>query len=163
ISGLADAVRGLQAEGRVVGLVGGASSSDGLWAADCGIGIHQPGDAAPWGDDIIATGLHDAAFLVEACEGARAASRWSARTATLGASLAAFLAFRPLPGTGMRVGTAVNGTALVTMAGTTRSAMALARRPRPLPRDPTPWHALRPARSPCRRRSGWPGTWPTSW
>src|SRR5581483_3279274 len=119
-------------------------SSDGLWAADCGIGIHEAGDAAPWGADIIATGLHDAAFLVEACEGARAASRWSARTATLGASLAAFLAFRPLPGTGLRVGTAVNGAALVTMAGTTRAAMALAQRPRPLPRDPTPWHALDP-------------------
>src|SRR5581483_4049826 len=143
-AGLAEAVRGLQGEGRVVCLVGGASSSDGLWAADCGIGIHEAGDAAPWGADIIATGLHDAAFLVEACEGARAASRWSARTATLGASLAAFLAFRPLPGTGLRVGTAVNGAALVTMAGTTRAAMALAQRPRPLPRDPTPWHALDP-------------------
>src|SRR5205823_2250352 len=42
------------------------------------------------------------------------------------------------------VGTAVNGAALVTMAGGTRSALALANRPRPLPRDPTPWHALEP-------------------
>src|SRR5581483_10411649 len=142
--GLADAVRNLQREGRVVCLVGGASSSEGLRAADCGIGVHEPGDAVPWGADILATGLHDAAFLIEACGSARANSVWSARTATLGASLAAFLAFRPLPGTGLRVGTAVNGTALVTMAGTTRSAMALARRPRPLPRDPTPWHALEP-------------------
>ncbi len=142
--GLAAGVRDLQAEGRVVCLVGGASSADGLRAADCGIGIHEPGDAAPWGADIIATGLHDAALIVEACEGARAASLWSARTATLGASLAAFLAFRPIPGTGLRVGTAVNGTALVTMAGSTRAAMALAHRPRPLPRDPTPWHALEP-------------------
>src|SRR2546430_568857 len=106
--------------------------------------LHGPGDDVPWGADIIATGLHDAALLVEACAGARAASLWSARTATLGASLAAFLAFRPLPGTGLRVGTAVNGAALVAMAGGTRSAMALAHRPRPLPRDPTPWHALEP-------------------
>ncbi|HKN37578.1 MAG TPA: HAD-IC family P-type ATPase, partial [Acidimicrobiia bacterium] len=141
---LADGVRGLQREGRVVCLVGGAFSSDGLRAADCGIGVHGPGDDVPWGADIIATGLHDAALLVEACAGARAASLWSARTATLGASLAAFLAFRPLPGTGLRVGTAVNGAALVAMAGGTRSAMALAHRPRPLPRDPTPWHALEP-------------------
>jgi cation-transporting ATPase I len=141
---LGDAVRALQREGRVVCLVGGDDSSAGLCAADCGIGIHEPGDAVPWGADIIATGLHDAAFLVEACADARAASLWSARTATLGASLAAFLAFRPLPGSGLRVGTAVNGAALVTMAGGTRSALALAQRPRPLPRDPTPWHALEP-------------------
>ncbi|MEW6475383.1 MAG: cation-transporting P-type ATPase [Actinomycetota bacterium] len=141
---LGDSVRRLQAEGRVVCLIGGAFSSEGLRAADCGIGVHEPGEPVPWGADIIATGLHDAAFLVEACSGARAASRWSARTATLGASVAAFLAFRPLPGTGIRVGTAVNGAALITMAGGTRAAMALAQRPRPLPRDPTPWHALEP-------------------
>ena len=141
---LGDSVRRLQGEGRVVCLVGGSFSSEGLRAADCGIGVHDPGDPAPWGADIIATGLHDAAFLVEACTAARAASRWSARTATLGASVAAFLAFRPLPGTGLRVGTAVNGAALVTMAGATRSALTLAQRPRPLPRDPTPWHSLEP-------------------
>ena len=141
---LGDSVRRLQGEGRVVCLVGGAFSSAGLRAADCGIGIPEPGEMVPWGADIIATGLHDAAFLIEACAGARAASRWSVRTATLGASVAAFLAFRPLPGTGMRVGTAVNGAALVTMAGTTRAALTLANRPRPLPRDPTPWHALPP-------------------
>ena len=141
---LGDAVRQLQRDGRVVCLIGGADSSAGLQAADCGIGIHEPGDPVPWGADVLATGLHDAAFLVEACAAARAASLWSARTATLGASLAAFLAFRPLPGSGLRVGTAVNGAALVTMAGGTRSAMALAQRPRPLPRDPTPWHALEP-------------------
>src|SRR5206468_7125828 len=139
---LGDAVRALQREGRVVCLVGGPDSAAGLAAADCGIGLHRAGGAVPWGADVIATGLPDAAFLVEACQGARAASLWSARTATLGASLAAFLAFRPLPGTGLRVGTAVNGAALVTMAGGTRSALALANRPRPLPRDPTPWHAL---------------------
>jgi cation-transporting ATPase I len=142
--GLADAVRDLQREGRVVCLVGGAESSAGLAAADCGIGVHEAGDAVPWGADVLVGGLGDAAFLVEACERARAASLWSARTATLGASLAAFLAFRPLPGSGLRVGTAVNGTALVTMAGGTRSTLALANRPRPLPRDPTPWHALEP-------------------
>jgi cation-transporting P-type ATPase I len=141
---LGDSVRRLQGEGRVVCLVGGAFSSEGLRAADCGIGIHEPGEIVPWGADIIAAGLHDAAFLVEACAGARAASRWSARTATLGASVAAFLAFRPLPGAGVRVGTAVNGAALITMAGGTRAAMALAHRPRPLPRDPTPWHSLEP-------------------
>ena len=38
---LADGVRGLQREGRVVCLVGGAFSSDGLRAADCGIGVHD--------------------------------------------------------------------------------------------------------------------------
>lgn len=141
---LGAAVRDLQREGKVVCLVGGADSSPGLAAADCGIGLHHSGDPVPWGADIIASGLHDAAFLVEACQRARAASLWSARTATLGASLAAFLAFRPLPGTGLRVGTAVNGAALVTIAGGTRSALVLANRPRPLPRDPTPWHALEP-------------------
>src|SRR5205807_999118 len=110
----------------------------------------------PEADDLVAlarSGNLEVAFALrgdasviplEACAGARAASLWSARTATLGASLAAFLAFRPLPGTGLRVGTAVNGAALVAMAGGTRSAMALAHRPRPLPRDPTPWHALEP-------------------
>jgi cation-transporting P-type ATPase I len=141
---LGDSVRQLQSDGRVVCLVGGAFSSEGLRAADCGIGIHEPDEVVPWGADILATGLNDAAFLVEACGAARATSRWSARTATLGASVAAFLAFRPLPGTGFRVGTAVNGAALVTMAGGTRRAVALAHRPRPLPRDPTPWHALEP-------------------
>lgn len=142
--GLGDAVRRLQAEGRVVCVIGGANSREGLRAADCGIGVHDPDDLVPWGADVIATGLHDAAFVIEACAAARAASQWSVRTATLGASLAAFLAFRPLPGTGLRVGTAVNGAALVTMAGATRSAAALAQRPRVLPRDPTPWHALEP-------------------
>ena len=141
---LGDSVRRLQGEGHVVCLVGGPFSSEGLRASDCGIGIHERGETVPWGADVVAPGLHDAAFLIEACAGARAASRWSARTATLGASVAAFLAFRPLPGTGLRVGTAVNGAALVTMAGTTRAALALANRPRPLPRDPTPWHALPP-------------------
>ncbi|HYH51807.1 MAG TPA: hypothetical protein VEG38_19865, partial [Acidimicrobiia bacterium] len=141
---LGDSVRRLQGEGRVVCLIGGAYSSEGLRAADCGIGIHDAGEPVPWGADVIANNLSDAAFLIEACAGARATSQWSVRTATLGASAAAFLAFRPLPGTGMRVGTAINGAALITLAGGTRAAMALAHRPRPLPRDPTPWHALEP-------------------
>lgn len=141
---LGDAVRRLQAEGHVVCVIGGAFSREGLLAADCGIGVHDPDEIVPWGADIIATGLHDAAFVIEACAAAKATSQWSVRTATLGASLAAFLAFRPLPGTGLRVGTAVNGAALVTMAGATRSAMTLSQRPRVLPRDPTPWHALEP-------------------
>ena len=142
--GLGDAVRSLQEEGRVVCVVAGAPSP-GLRAADCGIGLHRAGETPPWGAHVIcAGGLLDACFIVEACAAARATSQWSARTATLGASLAAFLALRPLPFAGLRAGTAVNGAALVTMAGATRSALALARRPRLLPRDPTPWHSLDP-------------------
>ena len=141
---LGDSVRELQRLGRVVCVVAGPQGAPGLRAADCGIGVHRTGEAAPWGADIIVDGLLDACFLVEACAAARSASQWSARAATLGASVAAFLALRPVPGVGLRVGTAVNGAALVTMAGGTRSALILDRRPRPLPRDPTPWHALEP-------------------
>src|SRR5205085_2240514 len=38
---LGDSVRRLQGEGRVVCVIGGAFSSEGLRAADCGIGVHE--------------------------------------------------------------------------------------------------------------------------
>lgn len=141
---LGGAVRGLQMDGRVVCVVASGPPS-GLAAADCGIGIFAPGEPPPWGADLICDGgLLQACFVVEAAARARAVSQWSARTAVVGASVAAFLALRPLPGAGLRAGSAVNAAALLTMFGATRSAVAVAHRPRPLPRDPTPWHALEP-------------------
>ncbi|HEV7861613.1 MAG TPA: hypothetical protein VGR20_02895, partial [Acidimicrobiia bacterium] len=139
---LTDEILALQSAGRVVAVV---ASDDrmALAAADCGIGLRPPGAAPPWSADVICSdGLLDVCFLVESCGRAREVSRQSARLALAGASVGAFMTFRSFPGAALGAGTAVNAAALVSMANGARAAVQLARQPRPLPRDPTPWHAL---------------------
>ncbi len=140
---LAEGVRRLQAEGRVVCVVG--ISAGGLAVADCAVGIRRPGDATPWAAHLLCPeGLRQACFVAEATAEARRVSNFSARAAVAASGAAGALALRPLPGVALRAGTVINGAALVTMAEGTRRAVALHRRPRPLPRDPTPWHAMEP-------------------
>jgi len=142
-AGLTDAVRALQGDGRVVCVVG--SSPGGLAAADCAIGLRSPGEPPPADADLICSdGLRQACFVVEATAEARAVSSFSARTALVASGAAGVVALQPFPGVLLRAGTVVNTAAMLTMAEGTRRAVALARRPRPLPRDPTPWHAMEP-------------------
>ncbi|MDQ3944604.1 MAG: hypothetical protein M3357_05530, partial [Actinomycetota bacterium] len=140
---LAGGVRALQAEGRVVCVVG--TSARGLAVADCAVGVRRPGDPTPWSAHLLCPeGLRQACFVAEATAEARGVSTFSARAAMAASGAAGALALRPLPGVVLRAGTVINGAALVTMAEGTRRAVALHRRPRPLPRDPTPWHAMEP-------------------
>ncbi len=133
-------VRDLQLEGHVVLLV--SESAEGLQAADCGVGI--TGSAVPWGADLLTKGgLTDAHFVVEAAVAARAVSTRSAIVALVGSGIGAVWSLvGPASSAGRRAALPVNAAALAAQAQAIASAEALRRRPDPVPRWHTAWHAM---------------------
>jgi cation-transporting ATPase I len=133
-------VRALQREGHTVLLV--SAIVDGLQAADCGIGITGP--AVPWGADILTkVGMADAYFVVEAVSVARAVSTRSAILALAGSGIGGVWSLvGPAGSAGRRAALPVNLAALAAQVQAIGSAEALRRRPRPIPRWHTPWHAM---------------------
>lgn len=141
---LADGVRVLQREGRVVLLVA-EETSPALRVADCGIGLVRSGrHTPPWSAHLLAGAtLDDARVVVEACAAARETSRQSVTIAEAGAGAGLVLAFGGLRWRATtRVMTAVNLATLVAMANGIRLAWGVDARPRPPRVDRTPWHRL---------------------
>ncbi|MGW0231057.1 HAD-IC family P-type ATPase [Actinopolymorpha singaporensis] len=140
---LPGAVRALQAEGRVVALVG-AGPGAALAAADCGIGVPLPGHRPPWGAHLLSgPGLSDACLLLDAATAAKAVSRRGALLAGYGSVTGALLAaLGPAGGATERALIGVNVAAAAGFVSGTWSAAALARRPEPVRTDRNHWHAL---------------------
>ncbi len=141
--GMARGIRRLQREGRTICLVATGDAS-GLPVADVGIGLTRKGESVPWGADLICSDdLSDVRFIIEACVTARRISKQSVNIALGAASVGALVsAGGLLPMTTQRVIAVVNVASLVSMANGVRGSVRLARKALPLPRDPTPWHAL---------------------
>jgi cation-transporting ATPase I len=140
---LADSVRSLQGEGRVVAVVSHRSGAA-LRASDCGIGVTDADEARPpWGADLICLHLSDAAAIIEATRLARTAGRQSAGLAAVGSAAGGIFALGSLPGAGRRAVTAVHLSTLAAMAAGTWTAAQLP--PRPATPDSRPqetWHAI---------------------
>jgi cation-transporting ATPase I len=137
---LAATVRDLQREGHGVLLV--SSDAEGLRAADCGVGI--TGRAVPWGADLLVkNGLYDAHLVIEAVVAARAVSTRSAILALTGSGIGAVWSLvGPAGGAGRRAALPVNAAALAAQTQAIAAAEILRRRPPPLPRWHTAWHAM---------------------
>ncbi len=151
---LPGAVRALQAEGRVVALVG-AGPGAALAAADCGIGVPLPGHRPPWGAHLLTRpGLSDACLLLDAAAAARAVSRRGAALAGYGSVTGAVLAaLGPARGATERALIGVNVAAAAGFVSGTWSAATLARRPEPVRTDSNHWHSLDPSAALRRLRS----------
>lgn len=141
--GMARGIRRLQREGRTVCLVATGDAS-GLPVADVGIGLTRKGEPTPWGADLVCgDDLSDVRFIIEACAMARTISKQSVNIALAAASVGALVsAGGLLPMTTQRVIGVVNLASLVSMGNGVRGTISLARKALPVPRDPTPWHAL---------------------
>ncbi|HEY2636747.1 MAG TPA: HAD-IC family P-type ATPase, partial [Solirubrobacteraceae bacterium] len=140
---LADSVRTLQREGRVVACVS-ATADGALRAADCGIGLTSSSSPPPWGADLLCgRGLEAACRVVEAAAAARRASRRSTTLAAGGSAIGGVGALiGPGRGAAQRALLPVNAAALLAQAAGTWSAVEVARRPRPVPVDLPDWHAM---------------------
>jgi cation-transporting ATPase I len=140
---LADSVRTLQREGRVVACVS-PTADRALRAADCGIGLARPSSLPPWGADLLCgPGLEPACRVVEAAAAARRASRRSTMLAAGGSAIGGVGALiGPGRGAAQRALLPVNAAALLAQAAGTWSAAEVARRPRPVPTALPDWHAM---------------------
>jgi cation-transporting P-type ATPase I len=141
-SHLADEVRRLQSEGKVVAVVS-ARNGTALRAADCGIGITREPQAVPWDADLLCTDqLQDASFCLQATVVAREVSRRSTLLAVGGSVLGGPLALIPSPQAGRRALILVNGAALTAVASGAWAGLNLSWQPRRPAVTTTPWHAL---------------------
>ena len=141
---LADEVRALQAEGRVVLLVSGGSEHRALCAADCGVGVTPSGSPPPWGAHVLtAGGLADAWLMVEGSAAARDVSRRSAQLSVIGSGVGgAWALLGPSLGAGRRAVLPVQSAALAAEGYGLGAALLLERRrPRPARQVPS-WHAM---------------------
>ena len=116
-------------------------------AADLSVGVSRRRSRIPWGADIvIGRDLDDALFIIEAMDRAKTVSEHSVLLAAVGATLGTFLSLRGLRETNPRtIKLAVNAVSLVSLANGMARVREFERKPRPKPRDPTPWHAMAPA------------------
>lgn len=137
---LVASVRELQGEGRVVLLVSGDRQA--LGAADCGVGVHQPGQAPPWGAHVLVQDdLSVAALLIEAVSIAREVDRDSIRLAGGATGVAAVSALqRGRTAPANRSLRAVNAGAGIALANAHRRARRL--RPPSLTSALSPWHLM---------------------
>ncbi|GAB2993199.1 HAD-IC family P-type ATPase [Amycolatopsis acidiphila] len=137
---LVASVRDLQAEGHVVLLVSGDRHA--LGAADCGVGVHQSGEAPPWGAHLlVGEDLSVAGLLIEAVSAAREINRDSIRLAGGATGVAAVSALqtgRTSPAT--RSLRAVNAGAAIALANAHRRARRL--HPPSLTSALAPWHLM---------------------
>lgn len=149
---LADSVRRLQHEGRVV-LLADRVRSPALPLADVGVGLFAAGQPAPWGAHVLARDdLGEVQLLIAACAVARKASSQSVSFAIAAAGLGSFVSGGGFLLHARRVMRVVNVASLVSMVNGLRLSFELSRTPMSPPRDPTPWHAFSPEEA--KRRLG---------
>ncbi|MBH5338633.1 cation-transporting P-type ATPase [Streptomyces pactum] len=139
---LVASVRGLQADGAVVLLVSGNRRA--LGAADCGVGVHRPGEPPPWGAHLlVGSDLEAAGLIVDAVGAAAGVDRESAFLAAGGSGVGAVAATqapaRQACARGAAMGTAAGSVAFC--LGHWRARQLLAR-PLAPPVVTVPWHLM---------------------
>jgi cation-transporting P-type ATPase I len=140
---LAESIRTLQEDGFHVLLVAGADDAAHR-AADVGVGMVLPGEAVPWGADLLCgDDLDDARFVAEAAVVAHEVSRQSAAIALGASSLGGlFVMTRPPWRVTENAQTTIDlGTALAAVNGV-RAAVSVTQRAAPEIERGTPWHEL---------------------
>lgn len=141
---LTASVRGLQADGTGVLLVSGRPMA--LAAADVGVGVTRPNDAAPpWGAHIlVGSDYLLAALLIEACRTAEDVSRRSTMFAEAGTALGGISATAAGDGglAANRSLFAVNVSAALSLGLGVWAAVQLLRRPLSPPISRIAWHAM---------------------
>ena len=139
---LAESVRRLQEDGRVVALLSNRSHSA-LLAADVGIGVTEADRPAPWGADALCPNRAEAHALLAAVAEAHTASRHAAALSVGGSCLGVlFGALGPSWGAPARAGMPVQAASLFALGTGTLAGVQAGNRPPPAPRQRTPWHAL---------------------
>jgi calcium-translocating P-type ATPase len=141
-------VRALQADGHVVVVLTGDRRA--LGAADCGIGVHRPGEPPPWGAHlIVGEDLAAAALVTDAVSAARAVNRDTVMLAKAAGAIGAVNALNTpavaRSGAASRSMRAVNtGAALAFADGTWRAGRLRTadRDGAPHTRGSTPWHLM---------------------
>ncbi|MFC7328876.1 HAD-IC family P-type ATPase [Marinactinospora rubrisoli] len=135
-------VRKLQKDGHGVALVGGRSP-EALAVADVSIGLLGGPDGPPWAAHFLCgPGLAGVYLLLDAVQAARESSLRSARISVVGSVAGLLLAAAgPAYGASARAGLAVQAAKVLAMADGAWTSVTLARRPAPVPEEPTPWHA----------------------
>jgi cation-transporting ATPase I len=137
--GLAQGIRRLQEEGRVVCFIG-RGPSEGYAAADFGVALCVREHATPWGAHLLCP---DDARLVEtvvaASANARAVSEQSVRTAMVAAAMGTLVSTGGVAS--RRVMFVLNSASLFAMGNALRRSAAVGHATRKHT-DPTPWHAL---------------------
>jgi magnesium-transporting ATPase (P-type) len=139
---LTSSVRRLQRQGAVVLLV--SRDRDALAAADCGIGVADPGDLPPWGAHLlVGDDLTSAALIVEAAASARQVSERGVTLAKAGTGVAAIYGLTaPMKRVTGQVLSAVNGVAALSLAQGAWEAHRSMLRPVAPALPATPWHAM---------------------
>ncbi|RRO20739.1 cation-translocating P-type ATPase [Saccharopolyspora rhizosphaerae] len=138
---LAGSVRALQEDGAVAAVVS-HHHDRGLAAADLGIGL-STSDPSCWAADLLCPSAAVLDGLLAAAADARAASRCAAGLSVAGAVLGSLLAaFGTASGAPSRASMPVHAATLAAFATGTWLASRFTRRPPPLPRERTPWHAM---------------------
>ncbi|MDK1475828.1 cation-translocating P-type ATPase [Streptomyces sp. 549] len=139
---LAASVREAQRAGAMVLVVSGNRRA--LAAADCGIGVHRPDQAAPWGAHVlVGTDLESAGLVIDAVGAAAQVDRDCKVLATGGSGVGAVAALQ-----GPVSQAASRGAAAGTTAGTAAfclgrwRARQLLSRPVTPPVENTPWHLM---------------------
>jgi cation-transporting ATPase I len=139
---LAGSVRALQASGRVVAVVSGRDEGA-LAGADVGIALVGSGRHPCWSAHVLTRSVDELCLLLEAVPAAVGVSARSAQLAVLGSGVGALLAM--LGSRSGAIGRANIGVQLAAALGLGHglwSALALTRRPRPLPAEQRAWHAM---------------------
>ena len=143
-SAMRSSIRALQSEGFGVLLVSMGNAHQALDSADCGIGIAAEGTVVPWGADILAPGgLADAYRIIESIQVARDVARRSVLLALSGSGIGGVWSLLgPASTAGRRASLAVNVAAFISHINGVATAVAIGRRPDPVPLAQTSWHAL---------------------
>ncbi|MET7402282.1 HAD-IC family P-type ATPase [Dactylosporangium sp. NPDC005572] len=142
-SRLAGSIRALQADGRVVVLIGGRNDTA-LAAADCGFGVLHEDRRPPWGAHLMGgPGLETAWLLLEAAAVARTVSRRSTHVALQGSVAGAVLGLAEAAEVGARRTSLATAMAQgANIVGAMWAVRGLSRRTPPAPAVDVAWHAL---------------------
>ncbi|HKS49626.1 MAG TPA: HAD-IC family P-type ATPase [Amycolatopsis sp.] len=142
--GLADEVRRLQTEGRVVAVVSRIDRAA-LAAADAGLGLFGRAGALPWGADVACAGIGQACLLLTATVIARRTSTDVTRISVAGSLVGALLGgLGPARGAIARTSVPVFGATVLALAVGTWRGVTAGTRPAPQPVERTPWHEMSP-------------------
>ncbi|CAM03079.1 cation-transporting ATPase I [Saccharopolyspora erythraea NRRL 2338] len=141
-SRLAQSVRDLQAEGRVVAVVSFRAHSA-LLASDVGIGLPDAESRVPWGAHVSCINPAEAHTLLAAVPYARRASNYAAALSVAGSCAgAAFGALGPAATAPSRASMPVQAATLCALGTGTWTGIQVTHLPPPSARARTPWHAL---------------------
>ena len=142
---LPEGIARLQSAGRTVCYVSDGPSPA-LAQADCGVGIHRPGEVPPFGAHVLCgTALEDLRTLLRASLLSRSVSKQGVKLAIGAAAVGTLISSSGRGRSSRQVMFVVNVATLVSMINALRHSSPLQPDPTHVLPDPIPWHALETA------------------